>query len=87
MSVSGRTSGGVLAVPDEAAKPWTRSLPFAELTQFLVPNEYAELALIGRWSESVQINVVPASSDFSVALSRLTAPGCRRMTVLPGGVP
>jgi hypothetical protein len=68
MTVTGKTSHGVLAVVSEAAKPWTRSLRFAELTQFHIPNEYGELAMIGRFSESIQIDIVPASSDFAVEL-------------------
>lgn len=32
------------------------------------PIEYGELAMIGRFSESIQFDVVPASSDFSVEL-------------------
>jgi len=68
MTVTGRTSHGVLGTPAEAAKPWARTLPFAEETQFHIPNEYGELALIGRWSESLQFDIVPASSDFAVEL-------------------
>lgn len=49
---------GLLGVPDETAKPWTRTLPFAELTQFHIPSEYGELAMIGRWNESIQIPVL-----------------------------
>jgi len=68
MTVSGRTSHGVLAVTSEAGPPRTRSLPFAELTQFHIPNEYGELAMVGRFSEAIQIDVVPAAPDFSVEL-------------------
>jgi hypothetical protein len=53
MTVTGKTSHGVIAVPSEAPKPWTRGLPFAELTQFHIPNEYGELAMIGRFTESI----------------------------------
>jgi hypothetical protein len=46
MTVTGRTSHGAIAVPSEAPKPWTRGLPFAELTQFHIPNEYGVLVMI-----------------------------------------
>ncbi|MEA2163765.1 MAG: large repetitive protein [Thermoanaerobaculia bacterium] len=68
MSVTGVTSQLKLAVPAEAAAPWTRSLPFAELTQFHAGSEYGELAMVGRFTESLRIDVVPAASDFSVDL-------------------
>jgi hypothetical protein len=68
MTVTGRTSHGGLAVPSEAAPPRTRSLPFAELTQFHIPNEYGELAIVGRFSEAIQFDVVAAAPEFSVEL-------------------
>jgi hypothetical protein len=68
MSITGRTSHGVLAVPSDAAKPWTRALPFGELTQFRIPSEYGELAMIGRWSESIQVDACRLRATFSVEL-------------------
>jgi hypothetical protein len=67
-TLTGNTSQTKLSVPAEAAGPWTRSMPFAELTQFRSGSEYGELAMIGRFSESVRLDVVPSSTDFAVEL-------------------
>jgi hypothetical protein len=67
-TLTGITSQTKLGVPAEAAGPWTRSMPFAELTQFRSGSEYGELAMVGRFSESVRFDVVPASTDFAVEL-------------------
>ena len=68
MSVTSVTSQLKLAVPAEAAAPWTRTLPFGELTQFHAGTEYGELAMVGRFTEGLRVDVVPAASDFSVEL-------------------
>ena len=58
--------GKKLDVPAEATTGWIRDLPFAELTQFDSSTETGELALIGRWSDTLQLSIKSASDHFSV---------------------
>ena len=68
VTLNGITSKTQLAVPNEAASGWVRTLPFAELDSFSLSGEYGELALVGRWSESLELQVVSANPQFTVEL-------------------
>ncbi|MEO8033579.1 MAG: carboxypeptidase-like regulatory domain-containing protein, partial [Acidobacteriota bacterium] len=57
-----------LAIPSEATAGWVRHLPFAELDKFNVAGESAELAMVGRWTGAIDLQVASASSQYTVEL-------------------
>src|SRR5206468_2245957 len=68
LTVTGASSQSQMAGPGEAPGGWTRSLPYGELTQLSSPAEYGESGIVGRWSESLELSIVAASSTFTVDL-------------------
>jgi hypothetical protein len=68
MTVTGVTSHtamtGVAESPDTAA----RNLAYGELTRFNSSTESGEMAIVGRWNESIELSIVPAASTFSLDL-------------------
>ena len=68
VTINGVTSKTQLALPSEATSGWVRSLPFAELDKFNVAGESAELAMIGRWNEAIELQINAASPSFTVEL-------------------
>ncbi|HUR79641.1 MAG TPA: Ig-like domain-containing protein, partial [Thermoanaerobaculia bacterium] len=65
LSVRGLTSQTLLDVPAEAASGWVRGLAYGELMKL---GDAGELALVGRWPESMRVSVVPASTTFTLHL-------------------
>lgn len=47
---------------------FVRTMPYAELMTFDANGEKGELALLGRWSESIRVRVIPRSSSFTLHL-------------------
>ncbi|MDQ6799844.1 MAG: Ig-like domain-containing protein, partial [Acidobacteriota bacterium] len=64
-SVSSRTQ---IALPAEATGGWARSLPYGELTQLNSSTESGEAAIVGRWTESLELTVSAASPTFTIDL-------------------
>ncbi|HEY6140273.1 MAG TPA: Ig-like domain-containing protein, partial [Thermoanaerobaculia bacterium] len=67
LSVTGATSGASISGRAED-DPAPATLPFAQLTRFGSPSESGELALVGRWNESMKVTVVPQVSAFTLDL-------------------
>ncbi|HEX9408001.1 MAG TPA: carboxypeptidase-like regulatory domain-containing protein, partial [Thermoanaerobaculia bacterium] len=66
LTVSGVTSKTQIAVPAEATSGWTRTLAYGELTQLSSATEYGEAAMVGRWSEALELSIIAATSSFTV---------------------
>jgi hypothetical protein len=65
ISLTGKTTTAVTDIPNEAtAGGWKRGLPFSDVSQFNGPSgtgaENGELALVGRWTEDLDVTVTPA---------------------------
>jgi hypothetical protein len=60
LTVRGTTTGRQMSVVNEATSGWERGLPYGDLSQFSSGSEAGELALVGRWTEDVEIVVTPA---------------------------
>ncbi|HXG59335.1 MAG TPA: carboxypeptidase regulatory-like domain-containing protein [Thermoanaerobaculia bacterium] len=67
LTVTGATTKAKVAVPSEAGAGWERGLPYAELNAFTLGTP-GELALIGRWTESVEVSVRPSAAQFGVEI-------------------
>ncbi len=65
LSVRGLTSQTLLDVPADAESECVRGLAYGELMKI---GDAGELALVGRWSESMRVSVVPASTSFTLHL-------------------
>src|ERR1044071_2231329 len=61
LSLAGRTTTNETDVPNEGASGWKRELPFSDLSRFDGSGEHGELALIGRWTEDIDVKVTPAA--------------------------
>ena len=46
---------------ESAAKTWKRDLPYADISAFNGAGEKGELALVGRWTEDLEVAVTPAA--------------------------
>ena len=55
-------SGRTAAVANEAAGPWTRDLPFADVSRFDAFGRTGEVAVAGRWTEDLEVVITPAVS-------------------------
>ncbi|HJQ40768.1 MAG TPA: Ig-like domain-containing protein, partial [Thermoanaerobaculia bacterium] len=67
ISLTGKTTTAVTDIPNEAASGWKRGLPFSDISKFSGSSENGELALIGRWTEDIDVTVMPAQ-DGNVAI-------------------
>jgi len=69
ISLTGRTTGGISDIPNEALSGWKRDLPFSDISRFNGSSENGEVALIGRWTEDIDVTVTPAQDGtFAVDL-------------------
>ncbi|HUJ15849.1 MAG TPA: carboxypeptidase-like regulatory domain-containing protein, partial [Thermoanaerobaculia bacterium] len=68
VTVTGANSQTQMATPAEAASGWTRTLPYGELSQLSTASEYGEAAIVGRWNEPLEIDVVASAPSFTVDL-------------------
>ncbi|HYU24414.1 MAG TPA: hypothetical protein VEO74_04380, partial [Thermoanaerobaculia bacterium] len=67
LTVTGATSkASIAARAEDNGAPAT--LPYAQLTGFNSTSEGGELALVGRWNESMTVSVVPAAASFTLDL-------------------
>jgi hypothetical protein len=57
-----------LDVPSDATTGHVRLMPYAELMSFNAAGEKGELAIVGRWSESIRVRVIPRASSFTLHL-------------------
>ncbi|HVR44514.1 MAG TPA: Ig-like domain-containing protein [Thermoanaerobaculia bacterium] len=62
LSVRGLASSRRLDVPGEAAEGWVRQLPWGELSRLDLGGAAGELALVGRWSEDLEVSVTPEAA-------------------------
>jgi hypothetical protein len=64
ISLTGRATGGISDIPNEALSGWKRELPFSDISRFNglsgTGAENGEVALIGRWTEDIDVTVTPA---------------------------
>ena len=70
VSVVGRTSTRRSDVANEAESGWVRELAFSDISRFSGAGENGELALVGRWTEDLDVRVTP-STDGPFALEIL----------------
>ncbi|HEX8169927.1 MAG TPA: Ig-like domain-containing protein, partial [Thermoanaerobaculia bacterium] len=68
LSIKGLGAGGELDVPSNAATGWVRTLPYAELMTLDGGGDRGELAMIGRFAQSVRVTVVPRAASFTLHL-------------------
>ncbi|HKB81397.1 MAG TPA: carboxypeptidase-like regulatory domain-containing protein, partial [Thermoanaerobaculia bacterium] len=68
LAMTGANSKLSMDVPAEATGGWRRTLPYGELTRFDAPGESGEAAIVGRWSEPLQLSIVAAAPSFTVDL-------------------
>ncbi len=73
ISLTGKTTTAVTDIPNEATSGWKRGLPFSDLSKFNGPSgtgaENGELALVGRWTEDIEVTVKPAQDgNFAIDL-------------------
>jgi hypothetical protein len=71
VTVTGVTSHTILSgVADPTVPPFlgARTLPYGQLTHLNGSGESGELAIVGRWSESLQLSILPKASSFTLDL-------------------
>jgi hypothetical protein len=62
LALAGTTSKLRTELPNEAADGWVRGIPFADISRFNGAGEQGELALVGRWTEELDLEVTPAAN-------------------------
>ncbi|HEX2060946.1 MAG TPA: carboxypeptidase-like regulatory domain-containing protein, partial [Thermoanaerobaculia bacterium] len=68
LSLTGTTTNAKLDVPAEATAGWVRLMANAELSRFDAGSEKGELAIAGKWTESIRVSVTPRASSFTLHL-------------------
>ncbi len=68
LSVSGATTKTQLSIPAEGSSGWRRTFAYGELTRLSSTTEYGEAAIVGRWSESIELSVAASAPSFTVDL-------------------
>lgn len=60
IALEGRSSSRSAGIPNESEAGWVRTLPFSDISRFSGAGESGELALLGRWTEDIDVTVIPA---------------------------
>ncbi|HEX2835650.1 MAG TPA: Ig-like domain-containing protein [Thermoanaerobaculia bacterium] len=68
LSIAGVSSETLMDVHAEAGVNWVRTLRYGELTRFNLGGHAGELAIVGRWSETYRVVVLPQSTAFTLHL-------------------
>ena len=68
LELTGIDTQAELDVPSDAATGHVRLMPYAELMTFNAGGDKGELALVGRWSESIRVRVIPRAPSFTLHL-------------------